>query len=154
MNEGERIKQAREKIGMTKAELSRRMEVHVNTIRNWESNKFPIHGSTRLSLATLLDTNVEWLRTGKGPTDPQEEPYAFVPREAEQAANAWANEISDPPHMGKAIAVLMRALRRRGLDMDDDRAGKIVMALVKRATEAGKDPVEEWAIEEIMRPED
>ena len=150
--EGERIRFAREKKGITKTELSRRMGVHFNSIGNWETNKIQVRGSVRLALANLLSVNVEWLRTGEAPMNLQEQPYTFAPRPETQIAEAWAENLADPPYVGKAIAVLMRALRRRGLDMDDERAGKIVMALVKRAQETGKDPAEEWAIEEIIKP--
>ena len=147
-----KIRLAREKIGITQSEVAGILGVHINTIRNWEAGKTEPRGQHRLRLASILKVGVEYLRTEGAPVEAEEQAYSFTPRPETQVAEAWAENLADPPYVGKAIAVLMRALRRRGLDMDDERAGKIVLALVKRAQETGKDPAEEWAIEEIMKP--
>lgn len=151
-NEGYRVRTAREKKGMTQVKMAQAMGIHPNTISNWETEKTPLRGANRLAVANLLEVSVEYLRTGVGSPEAPDQPYVFQPRADDQVAESWARVTTDTPTVGKAIGVLMRALRRRGLDLDDARASRVVLAMVRRSEETGQEPNEDWAIEEVMKP--
>lgn len=65
----ERLKDAREKLGISQAELARRLGLRsTGSVGNWESG-FRSVPRELVSLATELKVRPEWLRHGKGPRD-------------------------------------------------------------------------------------
>lgn len=63
----ERLKDAREKLGISQAELARRLGLKsTGSVGNWESGARSVPREL-VSLATELKVRPEWLRHGKGP---------------------------------------------------------------------------------------
>lgn len=67
MEIGDRIRLAREGVGISKSELARRIGVHPSACIQWESREGTYPKLENLiQLAVLLDVRVEWLATGRG----------------------------------------------------------------------------------------
>lgn len=66
---GSRIKHARERAGLTQAELGERLGVDQTYVSRWERDEITPRGSTRLKIANALGVRTEWLRTGEGAMD-------------------------------------------------------------------------------------
>ena len=63
---GERVKKAREMLGLNQQSLATKVGVSLTTIQNYEGGKFP-KGEHAVSLARNLGCTIDWLLTGEGP---------------------------------------------------------------------------------------
>jgi len=61
-----RIRQARERLGWSQADLARRMHVAQPTVSGWEAGKKSPRVRILARLAALLGVSFEWLSTGRG----------------------------------------------------------------------------------------
>lgn len=67
MNLATRIRRARNHVGMSQAELARRLGVHRSCVGHWEGVSKANPGHDRLAeLARLCVVSYEWLATGRG----------------------------------------------------------------------------------------
>ena len=66
MKIGYRIKESREKKGVSQGELARRLGVSQPTISDWENGKTDPAVENMRTLAVELDVWFEWLATGRG----------------------------------------------------------------------------------------
>lgn len=61
-----RIKEARERLGWSQADLARRMHVAQPTVSGWEAGKKSPRVRILARLAGILGVSIEWLSTGRG----------------------------------------------------------------------------------------
>ncbi len=66
---GKRIKQRRVIVGLTQANLARKIGIAKSTIQTYESGAFP-KGDSIIKLSRVLECTTDWLLTGEGPPDP------------------------------------------------------------------------------------
>lgn len=62
---GDRISELRTAAGMSQLELSRQMEVSRQAVSKWESDQSSPDASNLIRLAEVLDTDIEYLTTGR-----------------------------------------------------------------------------------------
>lgn len=67
MSIGERITELRKKRNMSQAELSRAMDVSRQAVSKWENDQTSPDTIKLIQLAEVLDTEVEYLATGRMP---------------------------------------------------------------------------------------
>lgn len=65
-----RIRQARERLGWSQADLARRMHVAQPTVSSWEAGKKSPRVKIMARLAGILGVSFEWLSTGRGEMTP------------------------------------------------------------------------------------
>ena len=65
MSLGDRISELRTATGMSQLELSRQMEVSRQAVSKWESDQSSPDASNLIRLAEVLDTDIEYLTTGR-----------------------------------------------------------------------------------------
>lgn len=85
---GARVKDAREKLGLSQHALAIKVGVSLTTIQNYEGGKFP-KGEHAVSLARNLGCTIDWLLTG-------EEPALTPKRTAEEPARAGMLRAGEP----------------------------------------------------------
>jgi transcriptional regulator with XRE-family HTH domain len=81
---GDRIRTARERYGMSQAELARRIKVSKQTMYQIESNKTPDPGALKVkAIADVLRVSTDYL-LGRTTEEAQAAPSPIKPREAAQ----------------------------------------------------------------------
>lgn len=63
---GDRLALARDRQGLTQAQLARRLGLRVQTIRNWECDRSEPRANKLQMLAGFLNVSMVWLMTGEG----------------------------------------------------------------------------------------
>jgi HTH-type transcriptional regulator, cell division transcriptional repressor len=70
---GDRITAAREAVGLSQEEVSRRLGVRLRTVRAWEEDTAEPRANKLQMLAGLLNVSIRWLLTGEGDGVPEPE---------------------------------------------------------------------------------
>lgn len=78
---GDRMRQRREQLDRSKADVARKVEVDVRTITRWESGDTVPDVKRAMQLAEVLECSLHWLLTGE---------HAHPPKREEQAAGEAA----------------------------------------------------------------
>jgi phage repressor protein C with HTH and peptisase S24 domain len=133
---GDRVKRAREALGLSQQALASKVGVSLTTIQNYEGGKFP-KGEHAVSLARSLGCTIDWLLTGEGPAfDPKRIKMEFAragvlragdrlayPAFIDEADNAPCTSQKDDlqwmppvavPSMGYALVPKVKARLRAG----------------------------------------
>ena len=63
---GDRVVGAREKSGMTQAELSRRLGIRLTTLQGWEEDRSEPRANKLQMLTGMLNVSLSWLLSGEG----------------------------------------------------------------------------------------
>ncbi len=63
---GDRLADARKAVGMTQADLARRLGVKVSTLAAWENDRSEPRANRLSMLSGLLNVSFRWLLTGEG----------------------------------------------------------------------------------------
>jgi transcriptional regulator with XRE-family HTH domain len=63
---GRRLREARERVGLSAAECARRASTSAHSLWRYEDGRVAPGPSMLVRLANVLDTTVEWLVTGHG----------------------------------------------------------------------------------------
>ncbi len=63
---GDRMAGAREALGMTQSELSKRLGVKLKTVQSWEDDLSEPRANKLQMLAGILNVSIMWLLTGEG----------------------------------------------------------------------------------------
>jgi transcriptional regulator with XRE-family HTH domain len=63
---GDRMAAARERLGLSQAQLARRLGVKLQTVQGWEGDRAEPRANRLQMLAGLLDVSMVWLMTGRG----------------------------------------------------------------------------------------
>lgn len=67
---GDRLALARDRQGMSQAQLARRLGLRVQTVRNWEADRSEPRANKLQMLAGFLNVSMVWLMTGEGSGGP------------------------------------------------------------------------------------
>ena len=75
---GDRVLGAREKSGMTQAELSRRLGIKLTTLQGWEEDRSEPRANKLQMLTGMLNVSLSWLLSGEGigPEEPSTVPLS------------------------------------------------------------------------------
>ena len=75
---GARVVGAREKSGMTQAELSRRLGIKLTTLQGWEEDRSEPRANKLQMLTGMLNVSLSWLLSGEGigPEEPSTVPLS------------------------------------------------------------------------------
>ena len=75
---GDRVVGAREKSGMTQAELSRRLGIKLITLQGWEEDRSEPRANKLQMLTGMLNVSLSWLLSGEGigPEEPSTVPLS------------------------------------------------------------------------------
>ena len=75
---GDRVVGAREKSGMTQAELSRRLGIKLTTLQGWEEDRSEPRANKLQMLTGMLNVSLSWLLSGEGigPDEPSTVPLS------------------------------------------------------------------------------
>ena len=75
---GDRVVGAREKSGMTQAELSRRLGIKLATLHGWEEDRSEPRANKLQMLSGMLNVSLLWLLSGEGigPEEPSTVPLS------------------------------------------------------------------------------
>ncbi len=75
---GDRVVGAREKSGMTQAELSRRLGIKLTTLQGWEEDRSEPRANKLQMLTGMLNVSLSWLLSGEGigPEEPNTVPLS------------------------------------------------------------------------------
>ena len=75
---GDRVVGAREKSGMTQAELSRRLGIKLTTLQSWEEDRSEPRANKLQMLTGMLNVSLSWLLSGEGigPEEPSTVPLS------------------------------------------------------------------------------
>ena len=68
---GDRIVAARQAMGLSEAQLARRLGIKVQTLRNWEDDRAEPRANKLQMLAGMLNVSIIWLMSGEGPGVPE-----------------------------------------------------------------------------------
>ncbi len=63
---GDRMAGAREAVGMSQSDLSRRLGVKIKTLRNWEEDLSEPRANKLQMVSGVLNVSLKWLLTGEG----------------------------------------------------------------------------------------
>ncbi len=63
---GDRVAAARERAGMTQAQLAKRLGVKIGTLRGWEEDLSEPRANRLSMMAGILNVSIMWLLTGEG----------------------------------------------------------------------------------------
>ena len=75
---GDRVLGAREKAGMTQAQLSRRLGIKLATLQAWEEDRSESRANKLQMLTGMLNVSLPWLLSGEGigPEEPNTAPLS------------------------------------------------------------------------------
>ncbi|VAW75862.1 hypothetical protein MNBD_GAMMA12-637 [hydrothermal vent metagenome] len=120
----QRIKQARESKGISKAELARRVAVSRASVSMWEDGK-NVSSANILKIAGVLDVAPEWIQYGVG------------------EENVCVNTLAD------CLAYVRKVTSRKDLDLSDDQYARVAAHLYQ---EHGKGaPLNEVQVEHLFK---
>ena len=119
----QRIKQARESKGISKAELARRVSVSRASVSMWEDGK-NVSSANILKIATVLDVAPEWIQYGVG------------------EENVCVNKLAD------CIAYARKVTDRNDWDLSDDQYAKMAAHLYREYDKGA--PLNEVQVEHLV----
>ncbi|MEL6583846.1 MAG: helix-turn-helix domain-containing protein [Pseudomonadota bacterium] len=101
---GDRVAAAREVVGLSQAQLARRLGVKLATIEAWESDRSEPRANRLQMLAGLLNVSIMWLMTGEG-----EGLAEFSSEEADTSADVLKDTLAEV----RAVRAEQRRLAER-----------------------------------------
>ncbi|MEM9043448.1 MAG: helix-turn-helix transcriptional regulator [Pseudomonadota bacterium] len=110
---GDRLSLARERQGMSQAQLARRIGLKTATIQNWEDDRSEPRANRVQMLAGLLNVSIIWLMTGEGEGAP------FSSPDGNEEMNGLVEELRDLRLMHLKIAERMSRLEKRLRDRQE-----------------------------------
>ncbi|RMD94102.1 MAG: XRE family transcriptional regulator [Alphaproteobacteria bacterium] len=115
---GDRLAAAREAVGLTQAELARRLGVKLKTLQGWENDLAEPRANKLQMLAGLLNVSIVWLLTGEGEGVSPPDEQAAVPEEMGallgEIRALKAELVRTAERLGRAEKRLRQALHERG----------------------------------------
>jgi len=120
----QRIKQARENKGISKAELARRVSVSRASVSMWEDGK-NVSSSNILRIAGVLDVAPEWIQYGVGDE------------------NVCINKLAS------CLAYAREVTNRNDWDLSDDQYAKVAAHLYQEVEKGA--PLNEVQVEQILK---
>jgi transcriptional regulator with XRE-family HTH domain len=108
---GDRLGHAREAMGLTQAELARRIGVRVQTLRNWEEDRAEPRANRLQLLAGMLNAPLVWLMSGQGAGPTRERPETDPARDAGAVLGELRRLRADQAALVERMARLEKRLR-------------------------------------------
>jgi len=99
-----RIRVARQRTGLTQAQLAHAVRVARTSVTNWECELARPSASHLKTLARFTEVSFEWLATGRGPMTPENDPDRILAVDA---------DIVDDPQERRLLRAFRAASRRR-----------------------------------------
>lgn len=140
MTIGERIKNIREKLGITQEEFSQRLGTTRNTITNYEANRRMPMDATIKSICREFNVSEAWLRTGDGEMFVRREPQ---PLEALLVEMLGAQNVTDGD----------RVLMKNFLELSDASRQEVIAFVRRCAQELSQAPAEVSKAETTTSPD-
>lgn len=113
---GDRVAGAREALGLSQADLARKLGVRVKTLRAWEDDLAEPRANRLQILAGVLDVSLIWLLTGEG-TGLDEPETAEVSVDMERILLDIRLLRAEMTQMTERLGMLEKRLRRRRAEM-------------------------------------
>jgi len=108
---GDRLALARDRQGLSQAQLARRLGLRVQTVRNWEADRSEPRANKLQMLAGFLNVSMVWLMTGEGAGGPV--PHAGTVEEAPEGMQEALAEIRDLRLLQTQVADRLAKLEKR-----------------------------------------
>jgi transcriptional regulator with XRE-family HTH domain len=120
---GSRIKNSRNRLGLTQSQLAEKLDVHRTTVALWETDKFKPERHSYL-LADVLNVSPDWLLSGKALPSPESgaRRRAAVIRALQLLSNVVplnkeSREILAKPHISASDIVRLKEISSRQSEM-------------------------------------
>lgn len=111
-----RLKQVRDRLGHTHAEMAARLGVHFKTYSNYESGERDLPLEVVLKLVSDAGISPAWLLTGTGPQQPEDLREAVV----------------------RSASSLRKAMKSLGVKLSDSKHDQILAELIVRDVESAQ----------------
>ncbi len=108
---GDRVAGAREAVGMTQADLSRRLGVKLTTVRAWEDDVGEPRANKLQMMAGVLGVSIRWMLTGEG-EGPDGPDAQAVPPDLRAALGELRQLSAEAGRLSDRIARAEKRLRR------------------------------------------
>ncbi|GAA0286603.1 helix-turn-helix domain-containing protein [Rhodovulum strictum] len=108
---GDRLADAREALGMTQAELARRLGVRLSTLKAWEEDRAEPRANRLQMLAGLLNVSMMWLMNGQGDGLDGPPDEATIPGDVRAILSEIREVRSQMGRLADRLAVLEKRLR-------------------------------------------
>lgn len=108
---GDRMAGARERTGMSRQQLARRMGVKTTTIESWEEDLSEPRANKLQMLAGILNVSMPWLLTAEGEGLPAPEEETMTPAEIEPMLAELRQVRAEMLRFANKVSVLEKRLR-------------------------------------------
>ena len=109
---GDRLTDARHAVGMTQADLARRVGVKVATLANWENDVAEPRANRLNMLSGLLNVSLRWLLTGEGEGLSPPGESAALPEDVSQVLTEMRQTQADLVRMAAKVGRLEKQLKQ------------------------------------------
>lgn len=137
---GDRIRELREGLKLSRAEFGERLSVSADVVNNWERNRVAFTGSNIKLISLVYNVREEWLRTGEGPM------YEETPKE-------YVESLIEKHNLGPGGQMLMRALLRFYEELGEDATLKVIAEILPDAQQTVSEVAAEVLLARIQGSE-
>jgi transcriptional regulator with XRE-family HTH domain len=116
---GDRVAWAREALGLTQPDLSRKLGVKLKTLEGWEADTSEPRANKLQMLSGLLNVSISWLLTGEGEGPNPHDIDAPFDRDLEHVLAEMRALRTRLLQDAERIAVLEKAVRERVRDLTE-----------------------------------
>lgn len=137
---GDRIRELREGLKLSRAEFGERLSVSADVVNNWERNRVAFTGSNIKLISLVYNVREEWLWTGEGPM------YEETPKE-------YVESLIEKHNLGPGGQMLMRALLRFYEELGEDATLKVIAEILPDAQQTVSEVAAEVLLARIQGSE-
>ena len=114
---GSRIEQARNQVGLSTAQLARRIAVKRQTLENWENDRSEPRADRLMKLAGVLQVPLIWLLTGDTPRESTSQPSAT---ETSRITGKLERAVAMQQDLAALLIEVSADVRRLQRELDED----------------------------------
>ncbi len=107
---GDRVAGAREAVGMTQADLARRLGVKLTTVQAWEDDRAEPRANKLQMMAGVLGVSIRWMLTGEG--DGPDGPDAGIAPDLRAALGELRGLAAETARLADRVARAEKRLRK------------------------------------------
>jgi transcriptional regulator with XRE-family HTH domain len=107
---GDRVSGAREAVGMTQADLARRLGVKLTTVQAWEDDRADPRANKLQMMAGVLGVSIRWMLTGEG--DGPDGPDAGIAPDVRAALGELRGLAAEMARLSDRVARAEKRLRK------------------------------------------
>ncbi len=115
---GDRLAAAREAVGLTQEEFSRRLGIKLKTVEAWENDMSEPRANRLQMMAGLLNVSIRWLLTGEG-AGPEEPDETEVTQDINDLLLDLRQVRMQHQRLGETLGKLEKRLRQMRPSRDD-----------------------------------